>query len=160
MVFPIAAFVASGFEHCIANMYFIPMGMVLQGEPTVIAAAEGMAGGRLALGNLTMSGFIVKNLIPVTLGNIVGGSLLVGMAYWAVYLRSFSFRSLLDLLLLGFRLIFFVHPRELAPRNLATTLSELYGVLSRKRPSSRPLPRDLTDIEPEGDDQDSRPPES
>ncbi len=79
--FPIMTFVACGFEHCIANMYFIPMGMFLKG--TQAASASG-----LNLINLGLKGFVVTNLIPVTLGNIVGGALFVGGLYWFVYVRG------------------------------------------------------------------------
>jgi len=82
--FPIMAFVASGFEHCIANMYFIPMGLLLKGNTSVIAAA-GLAD---KLGNLTLKGLFINNLIPVTLGNIVGGSICVATVYWLVYLKK------------------------------------------------------------------------
>ncbi|MBA7567390.1 formate/nitrite transporter family protein [Candidatus Atribacteria bacterium 1244-E10-H5-B2] len=82
--FPIMAFVASGFEHCVANMYFIPMGLLLKGNATVVAAA-GLAG---KLNNLTLQGFFVNNLIPVTLGNIIGGSFCVATVYWLAYLRK------------------------------------------------------------------------
>jgi len=82
--FPIMAFVASGFEHCVANMYFIPMGLLLKGNATVVAAA-GLTG---KLANLTWGGFFVNNLIPVTLGNIVGGSLCVATVYWLAYLKK------------------------------------------------------------------------
>lgn len=75
--FPIMAFVASGFEHSVANMYFIPMGLVLKGQALIEASA-----------NLTVGGMIVKNLIPVTLGNIVGGAFFVATLYWIVYLRK------------------------------------------------------------------------
>ena len=82
--FPIMAFVASGFEHCVANMYFIPMGLVLKGNASVVAAA-GLAD---KLGNLTIKGMFLNNLIPVTLGNIVGGSICVATVYWLVYLKK------------------------------------------------------------------------
>jgi formate/nitrite transporter len=152
VIFPITAFVASGFEHCVANMYFIPMGMVLKNQPAVVAAAETMSGGSLALDNLTLYGFTIKNLLPVTLGNIVGGSFLVGLAYWSVYIREFSFRSLLHLVQLGFRLIFFVNPGELSPRRVIINLSSFYAILSRRRLRGRPLPRDLTGI---GDEEET-----
>ncbi len=93
IVFPIGGFVASGFEHCVANMYFIPIGIVLGKNPDVVAAAEKMAGKTLNLSQLTWKGFLIDNLIPVTLGNIVGGVILVGVVFWFVYLRphiSFS----------------------------------------------------------------------
>ncbi|WP_406608443.1 formate/nitrite transporter family protein, partial [Candidatus Infernicultor aquiphilus] len=82
--FPIMAFVASGFEHCVANMYFIPMGLLLKGNATIVATA-GLAG---KLSNLTLQGFFVNNLTPVTLGNIVGGSLCVATVYWLAYLKK------------------------------------------------------------------------
>jgi len=75
--FPIMAFVASGFEHSIANMYFIPMGLALKGQALIEASS-----------NLTVGGMIVKNLIPVTLGNIVGGAFFVATLYWVVYIRK------------------------------------------------------------------------
>jgi len=82
--FPIMAFVASGFEHSVANMYFVPMGLLLKSNVDVVAAA-GLTG---KLANLTWGGFIANNLIPVTLGNIVGGAFFVSTLYWAVYLKG------------------------------------------------------------------------
>jgi formate/nitrite transporter len=79
--FPIMAFVATGFEHCVANMYFIPMGIFLKGTEVVVKAG-------LDLVNLTWGGFIVRNLIPVTIGNIIGGSVFVALLYWSVYQRK------------------------------------------------------------------------
>lgn len=76
VVFPIAAFVAAGFEHCIANMYFIPLGWLLRGD----YAAESIA----HLDSLTLGGF-ARNLVPVTLGNLVGGAVLVGLVYHVIY---------------------------------------------------------------------------
>ena len=146
VIFPVTAFVASGFEHCVANMYFVPMGLALKEQAEVLAAAQGMAGQPIMLGNLTVAGFIVRNLIPVTLGNIIGGSLLVGVIYWSVYLRQFSFRSLFWVAQVGFRLIFLFNPRELAPSRIAANFSSFYGVLRRKPTGSRPLPRDLTSL--------------
>ena len=67
IVFPITAFVAAGFEHSIANMYFFPLAMLL-GAP--LSAAD-----------------VVRNLLPVIAGNIVGGSVLVALVYWVIYLR-------------------------------------------------------------------------
>ncbi|MFH1778093.1 MAG: formate/nitrite transporter family protein [Candidatus Omnitrophota bacterium] len=78
--FPIMAFVALGFEHSVANMYFIPMGMFLKGAG--IAAGTG-----LNLTNLTWGNFIIRNLIPVTIGNVIGGAFLVGYLYWLVYIK-------------------------------------------------------------------------
>ncbi len=87
LVFPIAGFVASGFEHLVANMYFIPMGLFLKGNPEVVAAAEKMAGKTLDLSNLTWKGFIVINQFPVLLGNVFGGVILAGLAFWFINLR-------------------------------------------------------------------------
>jgi formate/nitrite transporter len=82
--FPIMAFVASGFEHSVANMYFIPMGLFLKGNAAVVSAA-GLAE---AVNNLTWSKFLVENLVPVTLGNIIGGAFFVGGVYYFAYLRK------------------------------------------------------------------------
>ena len=84
ILFPITAFVAAGFEHSVANMYFIPMGMLLANQSAVVQAAGLTSAG---VANLNVAGF-VGNLIPVTIGNIIGGSLLVGAVYWTAYLRQ------------------------------------------------------------------------
>jgi formate transporter len=87
IVFPITAFVAAGFEHSIANMYFIPMGLFLKAfDPafTNKAAEEG----KILLDGLTWNAFLFNNLIPVTIGNIIGGGLLVGLMYWLIYLKN------------------------------------------------------------------------
>lgn len=86
IIFPIAAFVAAGFEHSIANMYFIPQGLLLRDEPGLEdrALEAGLTPDQLA--SLDLGGF-VSNLTAATLGNIVGGGVLVGLVYWFVYLR-------------------------------------------------------------------------
>jgi formate/nitrite transporter len=81
--FPIMAFVASGFEHSVANMFFIPMGLVLKGQTAIVTAA----GLTDKLAHLTVGG-MVMNLIPVTLGNIIGGAFFVATLYWVVYVRK------------------------------------------------------------------------
>jgi formate/nitrite transporter len=81
--FPIMAFVASGFEHSVANMFFIPMGLALKGQEAIVSAA-GLAD---KLSHLTIGG-MVMNLIPVTLGNIIGGTFFVATLYWIVYIRK------------------------------------------------------------------------
>jgi len=83
ILFPITAFVASGFEHSIANMYFIPMGILMKGEPQVVQAAGHVAAD---LAQLNLQGFI-DNLIAVTTGNIFGGGFLVAGVYWFIYRR-------------------------------------------------------------------------
>ncbi len=87
IIFPITAFVALGFEHSVANMYFIPAGLVLKQNPQVLSAAEGLLGQVPDLSRLTIPGFLISNLLPVTLGNIIGGGFLVGIIYWFIYLR-------------------------------------------------------------------------
>ena len=87
IIFPITAFVALGFEHSVANMYFVPAGLVLKHNTQVLSAAEGLLGQVPDLSRLTIEGFLVRNLLPVSLGNIIGGGLLVGVIYWFVYLR-------------------------------------------------------------------------
>lgn len=75
VVFPISAFVAAGFEHCVANMYLIPLGILLSpGVPAVSPAPD-------------WSGFL-SNLVPVTLGNIAGGSIMIAAVYYLVYGRA------------------------------------------------------------------------
>ena len=76
---PITAFVAAGFEHSVANMYFIPTGLLLEDE----VEATG-----LTLEHLTLEAFLLDNLLPVTIGNVIGGAVMVGAVYWLVYLRE------------------------------------------------------------------------
>ena len=76
IIFPISAFVAAGFEHSVANMYFIPLGVLLNDKLTVTGAE-----------NLTWFG-LGSNLLPVTLGNIVGGGVMVALVYHLVYRRG------------------------------------------------------------------------
>jgi formate transporter len=83
---PISAFVAAGFEHSIANMYFIPIGLFIKqwGTPQFFQAIGKTASD---FPNLTWYNFFVGNLLPVTIGNIIGGAVMVGLVYWFVYLR-------------------------------------------------------------------------
>ncbi len=76
IVFPIAAFVAAGFEHSVANMYFIPLGIFLKGQFAAEAATS--------LDWLTF----LRSLVPVTLGNLVGGAGMVGLVYHIIYRRG------------------------------------------------------------------------
>ena len=84
IIFPISAFVAMGFEHSIANLYMIPVAMLAAADPAAVTQS-GLSADQLA--NLDFSG-LISNLIPVTLGNIVGGALFVAMTYYLVYVYS------------------------------------------------------------------------
>jgi formate transporter len=81
LILPISAFVAAGFEHCIANMYFLPLAWLLTETGKVPAGFDASP--------ITIAG-IIHNLIPVTLGNIVGGSGFVGFVYWIIYRKGFG----------------------------------------------------------------------
>ena len=86
-VFPIAAFVAAGFEHCVANMYFVPLAMFIRlGAPAGFWSAANLSPD--TFGDVAMPGFLLNNLLPVTIGNIVGGAVMVGAVYWIVYMRK------------------------------------------------------------------------
>lgn len=86
IIFPITAFVAAGFEHSVANMYFIPYALLIKGlDPAYLAKV----GDRVpSLEALTWNAFFIKNLIPVTIGNIIGGAILVAAIYWVVFLHE------------------------------------------------------------------------
>jgi formate/nitrite transporter len=79
LILPISAFVAAGFEHCIANMYFLPLAWLLTATGKVPAGFDASL--------ITIPG-IIHNLVPVTLGNIVGGAGLVGFVYWTIYRKD------------------------------------------------------------------------
>lgn len=87
IVFPITAFVAAGFEHSIANMYFIPIGLMIK---QTAAPEFWTAIGKTAAdyGDLTWGNFFIANLLPVTIGNIIGGAVMVGLVYWFIYIRK------------------------------------------------------------------------
>jgi formate/nitrite transporter len=86
IIFPITAFVASGFEHSIANMYFIPIGLLIKNfDPSFTGNVITNTG--IDLNNLSWSAFLLNNLLPVTIGNIIGGGLFVAAVYWSVFLR-------------------------------------------------------------------------
>jgi len=79
--------VAAGFEHSIANMYFIPMGLFIKaGAPESFWTTIGSSADKFP--NLTWGNFFINNLLPVTIGNIIGGAVMVGAVYWFVYLRQ------------------------------------------------------------------------
>ncbi len=84
---PIAGFVASGFEHSVANMYFIPIALFIKywGSSDFFNLINKTPGN---FPSLTLNNFFTNNLIPVTIGNIIGGVLLVGLFYWYIYLKQ------------------------------------------------------------------------
>lgn len=87
LLWPISCLIACGFEHCVVNMWLIPMGIVLKGNNSVLAAMERVQNG-IDLSHLTFfKGFLINNLIPVVLGNLLGGIILVAGVYWFIYLR-------------------------------------------------------------------------
>ncbi len=86
--FPIMAFVSSGFEHSVANMFFIPMGITIANAAPELAASALNMSTEQVLAMYNYGNFLMANLIPVTLGNIVGGALFVGGFYWYVFLRK------------------------------------------------------------------------
>jgi formate transporter len=84
---PIAAFVAIGFEHSVANMYFIPEAIAIRmWAPAEFWTAIGRVPADFP--NLTVEAFLAGNLLPVTIGNVIGGAVMVGVVYWFVYLRG------------------------------------------------------------------------
>ena len=81
IIFPITAFIAAGFEHSVANMYILPVGLLLKTfDPTFVT------GLKLDVSTLTWGTFFLRNLLPVTIGNILGGSGFVGVLYYLIYL--------------------------------------------------------------------------
>ncbi len=86
IIFPITAFVAAGFEHSVANMYYVPYALLIaKFDPAFIARVGEKVPN---LEKLTWSNFFINNLIPVTIGNIIGGAVLVAAVYWAIFLRN------------------------------------------------------------------------
>lgn len=88
--FPIWLFITSGFEHSVANMYYIPAGIMAKGTKAYADAALTLGVTPEKLLHLNWGSFITNNLIPVTLGNIIGGGIFVGAVYWFVYIKGTS----------------------------------------------------------------------
>jgi formate transporter len=80
---PIAAFVAAGFEHSVASMYFITIGLFVKCDAAWVNSSAELPD----LSQLTWDGFLLDNLLPVTIGNVAGGALMVGFVYGFIYLR-------------------------------------------------------------------------
>lgn len=84
VVLPISAFVAAGFEHSVANMFFLPLGLLTRHDSSWRAAPIDPD----SVSHITVPNLLVGNLLPVTVGNVIGGGLLVGLVYWFVYIRT------------------------------------------------------------------------
>jgi formate transporter FocA len=92
IIFPIAGFVAAGFEHCVANMYFVPYAILVKaGAPDSFWQSIGTTAA--SYDHMTWGTFFVNNLIPVTIGNMIGGVFFVALVYWVIYLRSKQLKS-------------------------------------------------------------------
>jgi formate transporter len=87
IIAPIACFVAAGFEHSVANMYFIPMALLVKNfaKPAFFLSIQKVPAD---FPHLTVQNFLIANLLPVTIGNIIGGGIFIGLAYWFIYLRN------------------------------------------------------------------------
>ena len=125
IIFPITAFVALGFEHCVANMYFIPVGLLIKSDPDLLARAMALSHGSLNVDNLTIYSFLMDNLLPVTIGNIIGGGFFVGAVYWFVYLRRVAIEPVRRLMTAG--------PPSVAPD---TTVAQATEIMKKHNSSS------------------------
>lgn len=86
--FPICAFVICGFEHCVANMFYIPAGILAAGKPEYVEKAQELYGiTAQQCADLTAVSSL-RNLIPVTVGNVIGGALFIGAMYYLIYIRK------------------------------------------------------------------------
>ena len=82
LYFPIMLFVTCGFEHSVADMFYVSAGLFAKSNPAYVAAATA------DVSQLTWGSFFMGNLLPVTLGNIIGGSVIVGLGYWLAFLKK------------------------------------------------------------------------
>lgn len=97
MFFPILVFVISGFEHCVANMYYIPAGIIASKNAAYVQQAQTLYGITAEqLQNLNYGKMYLSNILPVTLGNIIGGMLCVGTVCFLVYKKSLSLKKSFD----------------------------------------------------------------
>jgi formate transporter len=86
IIFPITAFVAAGFEHSVANMYYLPYALFIKEfDPGFVKTVSSQVP---HLNDLTWQAFLLNNLLPVTIGNIIGGAVLVAALYWMIFLRG------------------------------------------------------------------------
>jgi len=89
IIFPISGFVAAGFEHCVANMYFIPYAIMVKADASD-SFWQNIGTTAASYSHLTWGSFFARNLIPVTIGNMIGGVFFVALVYWVIYLRKGS----------------------------------------------------------------------
>ena len=94
--FPIWLFITSGFEHSIANMYYIPAGIMAMKNSGWVNAARSLGVTPEKIAGLNWRTFVTNNLMPVTLGNIVGGGIFVGVVYWYVYVKKNKRKGAMD----------------------------------------------------------------
>jgi formate transporter len=87
IIFPISGFVAAGFEHCVANMYFIPYAIFIKCGASA-AFWQNIGTTAAAYEKLSWGPFFLNNLLPVTIGNMIGGVIFVALVYWVIYLRN------------------------------------------------------------------------
>ena len=85
--FPVMVFIASGFEHCVANMFIIPAGIIASLDPAIAKVVISLHP-TWDISSLNVQAFLYNNLLPVTLGNIVSGAVLVGGVYWYLYVKG------------------------------------------------------------------------
>jgi formate/nitrite transporter len=86
--YPIFLFIVLGLEHVIANMYYIPMGLLAKTNPAYLQSAKDMGVSAEKLSNLNISNAVINNIIPATIGNLIGGALMVGAFYWWMFLTN------------------------------------------------------------------------
>lgn len=84
--FAIMVFIIGGYEHCVANMFYFSLALFAQTAPSLLAASHLTPE---MLSNLNIAG-VIHNLVPVTIGNIIGGALFIGTSYWIVYFRGYK----------------------------------------------------------------------
>ena len=87
IIFPISGFVAAGFEHCVANMYFIPYAILIKGSASD-AFWQSIGATAASYDKLTWGSFFLNNLLPVTIGNMIGGVFFVALVYWVIYVHN------------------------------------------------------------------------
>lgn len=91
LFFPILIFIISGFEHCVANMYYIPAGLMAKANPLYVAKALEAGLTMAQIDRLNIGSFLFNNMLPVTIGNIIGGGFFIGFAFWFAHHKGEEF---------------------------------------------------------------------